>query len=82
MTVTWQRRSIVLLLKALALCHPTDEDKEKFAAEVADSVIKTGKQESTMRDVVIKLLKDFGPGKHQFCAQIILCNQLTGSRFF
>jgi hypothetical protein len=63
-SATRQRRSIELLLKTLAACRPTDEDKKKFAVGLMASVIKTGKQEPAMRDIAIEVLKKIGPGEH------------------
>jgi hypothetical protein len=67
-----ERRSIELLLRALAACRPTEEDEEEFAAELMESVIETGRQEAAMRNVVIEVLKLFGPGERQFCAHAIM----------
>jgi hypothetical protein len=66
-----ERRSIELLLSALAACRPIEGDKEKFAAELMESVIKTGRQEVAMR-IVIEVLKLFGPSERQFCAHTIM----------
>jgi endonuclease III len=73
-SVARQRRPIELLLKALVACRPTDKDKKKFAADLMESVIKTGKQESAMGEVAMKVIKKFGPGEDQLCTQTVFDN--------
>ena len=62
-------RSIELLLGALVACCPTEEDKERFSADLAMSVIKTGRQEPTMRNTAIEVLKLYGSGECYFHAK-------------
>ena len=60
-----QRRSILILLDALAMCRPTKSDKSTFADLVTlrDLVINTGKQVPAIRKAAKEVLKKFGTGE-------------------
>jgi hypothetical protein len=55
-----QRRSIGLLLSALAVCHPTDEDVENFMElGLENQVAETGKRVPEIRKAANEVLKKF-----------------------
>ena len=57
-----------LLLSALAVCRPTEEDIATFVASgMWKSFAKIVKQDPRMRNSALELLKNFGPREHYSC---------------
>ena len=62
--LTQPRRSVKLLLSTLAACYSTAENRAMFTTlKLQSYVLETGKQDQTLRKVVLEVLRNFDTGE-------------------